>query len=115
MSDPKSKSLVDEIIANARSDRKRLEAVANGLTHGFGEFTDNANEEGGMDPEVSAAFAEEISKVSDSLSKINSQLIELVKLEFKGAATDPKTGEPPKMTKAEKEELYEELAGEELN
>lgn len=109
-------SLTEEIIENARNDRKRLEAVAEGLTHGFGQFQDNSSEDGGgLDPEVSAAFAEEIAKVTDSLSKINQQLVELVKIDAKKEADKP-TKDPAKMSKDEKEALYEELqTQEELN
>lgn len=103
------KNLVDEIIENARRDRKRLEAVADGLTHGFGQLGDNTNEDGGaLDPEVSAAFAEEIAKVTDSLSKINQQLVELVKIDVK-KESQVAVKDPKKMTAAEKDQLYEEL------
>jgi hypothetical protein len=74
-------TLIEEIIFNARRDRKRLEAVADGLVGGFVQVKrpdEDPTEE--FDPEVAAAFAEEISKIGDSLSKITHELVELVKL-----------------------------------
>ena len=109
------RTLVDEIVENARRDRRRLEAVAEGLTNGFGTLGDsNGDEAGGtLDPEVSAAFAEELAKVTDSLSKINQQLIELVKVESK--REENKTpDQPAKLSKEDKEALYEQLQ-EDLN
>lgn len=109
MTDQPKKSLADEIINNARKDRKRLEAIADGLTNGFGQFGDVAHVEGEpMDPEVSAAFAEEVAKVTDSLSKVDQRLLEVMKFEFKEAVT-PVDDKPKKMTKEEKEALYEEM------
>ena len=123
MPEKTEKTLVDEIIENARSDRRRLEAVANGLTQGFKRLGDSTETEGeGLDPEVSAAFAEEIAKVSDSLTKCNQQLVELVKIDAKKSATSednkPATKDG-KITKKEAEDIYDELSGpnqrEELN
>ena len=108
MSEMTKKTLVDEILENARRDRKRLESIADGLTHGFGQLGDSTFQEGEpADPEVSAAFAEEIAKISDSLCKINQQLVELVKIDAKKEEMKPK--DPAKMTTAEKEAIYEEM------
>lgn len=114
MPEKTERTLVDEIIENARKDRKRLESVANGLTHGFGRFGDTSNEEGEpLDPEVSAAFAEEIAKIADSLTKVNQQLVELVKIDAKATAkhedNKPVTKDG-KITKKEAEDIYDELA-----
>jgi len=104
------KTLVDEIIENARADRKRLEAVANGLTHGFGQLGDSEGDGEALDPEVSAAFAEEIAKVTDSLSKINQQLVELVKIDVKRTPVDQKPTADGSLSKKEKESIYDELS-----
>lgn len=113
MSELNKKTLIEEVIENARRDRKRLEAVADGLTNGFGQLGDNVTGEGEpLDPEVSAAFAEEIAKVSDSLSKIQQQLVEIVKIDAKRELEKPQR-DPSKLSQLEKEELYEELQGSE--
>ncbi len=105
------KTLVDEIIENARRDRKRLEAVANGLTQGFGRLGDTADEnEETLDPEVSAAFAEEIAKVSDSLTKVNQQLVELVKIDAKKSAEIEKKPGSGKISRKEADAIYDELS-----
>ena len=58
-------SLIEEIISNTRRDRVRLEACADGLTQGFGRMSATEDEEGNpLDPEVAAAFAEEIARIS---------------------------------------------------
>lgn len=114
MPEKTERTLVDEIIENARRDRKRLEAVADGLTHGFGRLGDSVEENGeALDPEVSAAFAEEIAQVSDSLTKVNQQLVELVKIDAKATAkhedNKPATKDG-KITRKEAEDIYDELA-----
>jgi hypothetical protein len=109
------KTLVEEIIENARSDRKRLEAVANGLTHGFGQLGDSEGDGEALDPEVSAAFAEEIAKVTDSLSKINQQLVELVKIDIKKMPVDDKPKPDGSLSKNEKESIYDELSGPDIH
>lgn len=109
------KTLVDEIIENARNDRRRLEAVADGLTRGFDRTGDIAEDENqALDPEVSAAFAEEIAKVSDSLTRVNQQLVELVKIDARKSSVDPNNkpvtkGNP--ITKKDAEDIYDELSG----
>ena len=114
MTEKTEKTLVDEIIENARNDRKRLEAVADGLTRGFDRTGDIAEDENqALDPEVSAAFAEEIAKVSDSLTRVNQQLVELVKIDAKKSAVDPNNkpvtkGNP--ISKKDAEDIYDELS-----
>jgi hypothetical protein len=114
MPEKTEKTLVDEIVENARRDRKRLEAVADGLTHGFGRLGDTVEEDGEpLDPEVSAAFAEEISKVADSLTKVNQQLVELVKIDARVASKsedNKPAAKDGKITKKEAEDIYDELA-----
>ena len=103
------KSLVDEIIENARRDRQRLEAVADGLVHGLGQLGDGLQAEGeSIDADTSAAFAEEIAKVSDSLSKIQQQLVEIVKIDAK-KEIEKATVNPGKMSQKEKDDIYDEM------
>lgn len=78
-----------EIISNARRDRKRLEAVADGLLEGSRASADPDSPEGEINTEVAAAFAEEIAKISDSLTRTNQQLVELLKADRKSAAAAP--------------------------
>ena len=104
--------LTDEIIANARRDRKRLEKVADGLVFGFDRLsTAGSEDEEQLDSEASASFAEEISSITDSLSKINHELVELVKLDKKSAPS----ADPVKLGKHELDEVYNDIHPEEVN
>jgi len=105
--------LIEEIIANARRDRIRLEACADGLTHGFDRMNAaTEDEQERLDPEVAAAFAEEIAGVSEALTNINKQLVELVKLETKNA---PVAEDPMKLSRAQTDEVYDEIQPQEVN
>lgn len=103
----KREELVEEIIRNARKDRQRLEAVADGLLEGSKTFL-SADDEGEINTEVAAAFAEEVSKVSDSLTRINHELVEIVKADRKSAAAVPDRLDPSTV-----DEAYEEISPEE--
>lgn len=102
--------LIEEIISNARRDRKRLEAAADGLANGMKQGDPEDPESGSYDPDVAAAFAEELSRLGDSLTRVNQQLVELVKADRKKSAE-----EPTKLGKAEVEEVYDEIHPEEVN
>ena len=97
-------SLIEEIVHNARRDRVRLESAISGLIKNLNEVSETSED---SDPEVSAAFAEEISKVTDSLSKVDQRLVELVKLETK-KEENPKKGNKG-LTAEEKEQLFDEV------
>lgn len=105
-------SLTDEIISNARRDRKRLEAVADGLVNGFAKVPsqedDDPNE---FNPDVAAAFAEEIAKIGDSLTRVNQQLVELVKIEGKKVVDQ----NPVKLGKEDIDDVYNEIKPQEVN
>ena len=110
-------SLTEEIIQNARRDRKRLEAVADSLTHRYDEL--KASEElaaadDQLDPEVAAAFAEEIAKLSDSLTRVNQQLVELVKVETRRAPPEDEN-KPKKLSDAQKEDVFNAIQPQEVN
>lgn len=107
--------LIDEIINNARRDRKRLEAVADGLANGFARVPTSGEDEidDHFDSEVAAAFAEEISKISDSLSKVNQQLVEIVKSERKNSVPDDAS--PKKLTPDQIDGVYDEINPQEAN
>jgi uncharacterized protein YoxC len=80
------------------------------LTLGFGRLGENVENNGDtLDPEVSAAFAEEIAKVTDSLSKVNQQLVELVKIDAKKTLEMEKKPSGAAKNKA-MDEIYDELA-----
>lgn len=104
--------LIEEIIANARRDRKRLEAVADGLVNNFAKVPtpDQAEDPAEFDPEIAAAFAEEIAHVGDSLTRVNQQLVELVKTETKA-----KKAAPGRLSPEEVESAYEAILPEEAN
>lgn len=105
--------LTEEIIANARRDRKRLEAVADGLVNGFAKVPDENEEPVEFDPEIAAAFAEEIAKIGDSLTKVNQQLVELVKIEHKNAP--PADDKPSKLGAKDVESVYDSIQPQEVN
>ena len=99
-------TLTQEIIGNARRDRKRLEAVADGLTRRYDDLKaiDEDRPSDTIDPEVAAAFAEEIAKLSDSLTRVNQQLVELVKVENRRApAADDK------LDSKQTQEIFDEI------
>lgn len=104
--------LTDMIVADARRDRKRLETVADGLATGFKSLA-NGGEDGesedGLDSDVVTAYAEEIAAISDSLSKITHELVELVKLEKKGERDIP----AGKLNPQELEDAFNEIQPEE--
>ncbi len=106
-------SLTEEIIANARRDRKRLELVADSLIQKYNDIKEEIEQHEGvaLDPETAAAFAEEISKLSDSLTKVNQQLVELVKIEHRRVPPE----EPTKLGKQEVEEVFNEIQPQEVN
>lgn len=98
------------MIANARRDRARLEKVADALLT-VSDDTEEApavGEEKIANAAASAAVSEELSKVTDSLTKINQQLVELVKHERKQRQND----EDKKMDTSDKEDVYQRLEGE---
>jgi hypothetical protein len=105
-------SLTEEIIANARRDRKRLEAAADGLTHGFSRKTATEDEDEPLDPEVAAAFAEEIAGLSEALTNVNKQLVELVKLENRSA---PPAEDPTRLSKQQVDDVFDEIQPQEAN
>jgi hypothetical protein len=112
MLNPLSKEdLIAEILRNARRDRVRLETVADGLVNGFSLVPKPGEQsEQDFDPEVAAAFAEEISKIGDSLSKINHELVELVKLDRKSQPDDG----PKKLGPDQVEDAYDEIQPQEI-
>jgi hypothetical protein len=104
-----TEQLIEEIVNNARDDRERLIACADGLRKfaekgGVGSGGDGE----GMDPEVALALSEQIAKVSDSLTKINQQLVTLVQIDSKKKADGDVAGDG-KLSKKDKEEVYAEL------
>jgi hypothetical protein len=100
---PIERDLRKEIIENARKDRTRLEEVAESLLS-------LAHKEGALaavDPEMTgeaaAAVSEELSRVTDSLTKINAGLIELVKVDAK------KEVDPKKALERERDKIFDEV------
>jgi hypothetical protein len=69
--------LVKEIVKNARADRKRLEKVCDSVV-GIAENTD--------DPLALLGLSEQMSLITDSLTKTNAQLVEIAKIRAKERA-----------------------------
>ena len=67
-----------------------------------------------LDPEVAAAFAEEIAKLSDSLTRVNQQLVELVKVETRRAPPEDEN-KPKKLSDAQKEDVFNAIQPQEVN
>lgn len=101
------KELYEEVIENARRDRARLEKVADALLTVSAD-TEEAPAEGEekiANAAASAAVSEELSKVTDSLTKINQGLIELVKYQRKTQAQE----DEKRMETTDKEDVYARL------
>lgn len=104
------KELFEEVIENARRDRARLEKVADALLTVSAD-TEEAPAEGEekiANAAASAAVSEELSKVTDSLTRINQGLIELVKHQRKTMQQE----EDKKMDAKDKEDVYARLESE---
>lgn len=93
-----TEDLIKEIIENARRDRARLEDVSSALLSSI-------TVAGVEDPLAKAAMAEQLARVTDSLSKTNQQLVELVKIHAK---QDP-AGKAKAMAESDKESLFDEI------
>lgn len=73
----KEKTLVDEIKHNARRDRARLEDLCD-------ELLKLARNESLMVEELAkVALTEQLTKATDTLTRVNSQLVELAKIDAK--------------------------------
>jgi hypothetical protein len=100
---------VEEVITNARRDRIRLEKVADALlTVSADDQVRSEGEQMIAQAAASAAVSEELSKVTDSLTKINQQLVELIKHQRRMSDSD----ESKKLADGEKDEVYNRLEGE---
>jgi hypothetical protein len=102
--------LIEEVIANARRDRSRLEKVADALLTVSSDTPEAPaeGEEAIAQAAASAAVSEELSKVTDSLTKINQQLVEIVKHQRRTADVD----EAKTLDKNEKEDIYAQMENE---
>lgn len=96
--------LREEIVENSRKDRERLEQVADGLLK-LVDKERSAEEQvaSELPAEAAAAVSEELSKITDSLTKINAGLIELVKIDAKSPA-DPKA-----RLEKQRDTIYDEI------
>ena len=66
--------LVKEIVKNARADRKRLETVCDSVISAAQESED---------PMAVLGLSEQMAMITDSLTKNNSQLVEIAKIRAK--------------------------------
>lgn len=100
-------ALIQEIVKNSRDDRQRLVSCADGLRK-FAERggTQHEGDVEVMDPDIALALSEQLANISDSLTKINQQMIMLVQIDSKKKSS---SDEPVRLTNSEKEEVYAEL------
>jgi phosphoserine phosphatase len=101
--------LLNEIIANSRRDRKRLEAAMDGLLNASDRFNQSEEVEQEVNTEVAAAFAEQIAKLGDSLTRVNHELVEIIKADKKAAIV------PDKLDPSDVNDVYDEIQPEEAN
>jgi phosphoserine phosphatase len=101
--------LLNEIIANSRRDRKRLEAAMDGLLNASERFNQSEEVEQEVNTEVAAAFAEQIAKLGDSLTRVNHELVEIIKADKKAAIV------PDKLDPSDVADVYDEIQPEEAN
>lgn len=78
----KNEGLEEEILRNARSDRKTVEKVRDDLI----KMTDLAEVQ--AEAMSMVVIAENVCKLSDVLTKVNAQLVELHKVSLKNAPAD---------------------------
>lgn len=99
--------LIDEVIQNARRDRARLEKVADALVV-ISEDTEEAPAEGEekiANAAASAAVSEDLSRITDSLTKITHELVELVKHQRRMAQDDDEKS----LDNKDKDDVYDRL------
>jgi hypothetical protein len=105
MDTEQDEGLVSEIVENARSDRARLTKVADKL----GELMSSPLvSDGEAEPEVALTISEEMSRVTDSLTRVNQQLVELVKARLKPRAGE---GNGKVLNEKERDQLYRKMEG----
>lgn len=105
----KAEELQKEIIDNARADRARLVDVADGLVKMMGKAKQgNDDQDTRIDPEVAMALSDQLSSVTDSLTKVNQQLVELVRIDTRRILTPQ---ELAKFNSKDKDSVYAELEG----
>lgn len=76
-------SLVDEIQENVRRDRQRLEKLQDRILSSLEQepHPDDGEGDEELAPHALAAIAEGVARIADSLSRSNSQLVEIAKLQ----------------------------------
>lgn len=98
-----TEKLIQEIVSNSREDRGRLVEVANSLKSMLNEVKGRAPDDD-LQPDVALNISEEMSRISDSLTKINQQLVELVKLDKKQNFESKRP-----ISEKDREDLYENI------
>lgn len=96
------KELTDEIKSNARNDRARLESLCDGLL----KLSNNAETMLG-DEMAKVAVAEQLTRATDSLTRVNSQLVELAKIQLKRDLLSKASSKDA--SNSERESLYDEI------
>jgi hypothetical protein len=93
------KTLVEEILENARKDRIRIENLLE-------KMLKVSSVPGVEDDLAQVAVAEQVADLTDSLTKMNQQLVELVKVQSKNKEEEPKEGT---LSKKEREAAFDEI------
>lgn len=99
----KEKSILDEITENVRRDRERLELVAEDLVK---VLRDSETE---RDPLSTIGLAENLAKLSDSLTRSNGLLVELAKMKSKESIAKKMTKGGFSFDDEERDELMAEI------
>lgn len=96
-----TEQLFQEILDNARRDRKTLEEVRDGLVKAAKTAAAQVAEDGGL---TMMAIAEQVAKLADSLTRSNAQLVEISKVKAK-------EGPPPEDdAKDSVDSIYDEIS-----
>lgn len=96
-----TEEIIKEAIENARRDRKRLEEISD-LMLKVAQVGED------IDPLAKAAMGEQMAKITDSLTRSNSQLVELAKLGVKQKVLE---GKEEGDTEADREDMFDEIEG----
>ena len=88
--------LFDEILKNVRNDREQVTLVRDNIIKGLSTL------EVAIEPLAMLGVAENIAKLSDVLTKMNSQLVELTKVSVK-------TDMPEEDVKSSKDSIFDEI------
>jgi hypothetical protein len=100
-------SLAEEIKRNVRRDRERLEKLQDKILSSLDQPVSDGEE--GVPAHVMAAMADGVSRIADALTRSNSQLVEMAKMESRKAEPVGKDG----FTDEERGAIFAKIEGSE--